>query len=64
MVQITLDEEEAKVLAAALRSYLSDLRMEVAATDSFEYREALKLQEAALTRTLEQVEEKTGPAPV
>lgn len=55
MAQITIDAEEAQYLATALRSYLSDLRMEVAGTDSYEFREALKKQEAALSHVLEQL---------
>ncbi len=55
MAQITIDAEEAQYLATALRSYLSDLRVEVAGTDSYEFREALKKQEAALAHVLEQL---------
>jgi hypothetical protein len=55
MAQITLDAEEAEYLATALRSYLSDLRMEVAGTDSYDFREALKKQEAVLNHVLEQL---------
>lgn len=56
MMQLALDAQEASVLAGALRSYLSDLRSEVVATDSFDYREALKQQEATLTRILDDLE--------
>lgn len=63
MVQITLDTEEAEFLATALRSYLSDLRMEVAGTDSYDFREALKKQEAVLNHVLEQLgHAEEGPA--
>ncbi|MEW5930841.1 MAG: hypothetical protein AB1941_25550 [Gemmatimonadota bacterium] len=55
MAQITLDAEEAEYLATALRSYISDLRMEVAGTDSYDFREALKKQEAVLNHVLEQL---------
>ncbi len=55
MAQITLDAEEAQYLARALRSYISDLRMEVAGTDSYDFREALKKQEAVLNHVLEQL---------
>jgi uncharacterized protein (DUF2164 family) len=55
MAQITIDAEEAQYLATALRSYLSDLRMEVAGTDSFDFREALKKQETALNHVLQQL---------
>jgi len=56
MMQLALDAQEASVLAGALRSYLSDLRSEVVATDSFDYREALKQQESTLTRIMEDLE--------
>jgi hypothetical protein len=56
MAQITLDAEEVQYLATALRSYISDLRMEVAGTDSYDFREALKKQEAVLNHVLEQLD--------
>lgn len=62
MAQITLDDDEVQILAAALRSYLSDLRMEVAGTDSYDFREALKRQESALSRVLEQIGGAEEPA--
>lgn len=60
MMQLALDAQEASVLAEALRSYLSDLRSEVAATDSFDYREALKQQETTLTRILDDLSGSDG----
>lgn len=55
MAQLSLTAEEAEVLGGALETYLSDLRMEIAGTDAFEMREALKGQEAVLTRILQEL---------
>lgn len=52
MTQLSLDTERAAVLADALRSYLSDLHSEIAGTDNFDFREALKLREQMLTGIL------------
>ncbi|HEX2091027.1 MAG TPA: hypothetical protein VHG28_01445 [Longimicrobiaceae bacterium] len=59
MAQLSLTEEEAAVLGQALQTYISDLRMEIAGTDAFELREALRRQEAILERILQAV----GPQP-
>lgn len=59
MAQLSLTEEEAAVLGQALQTYISDLRMEIAGTDAFELREALKRQEAILEGILQAV----GPQP-
>lgn len=56
MLQIQLSTEEALLLREILESYLGDLRGEVHHTDSFEYREALKHEEAALKRPLQQLQ--------
>jgi len=51
-MQINLTAEEAEMLNEILTSYLSDLRMEIADTDSMDYREELKKQEVLLKRLL------------
>ena len=56
MAQITLTQEEAAALRGVLNSYLSDLRMEVADTDSMQFREGLKRQEALLKNILQQLD--------
>jgi len=48
MPMLELDAGEAKVLADVLTDYVSDLRMEIANTDSMEVREELKVREAFL----------------
>lgn len=65
MAHLSLDAQESAVLAQALESYLSDLRVEIAGTDSYDLREALKAQEQILARVLLALrgEGDTGPAP-
>jgi len=46
--ELRLTNDEAKTLHSVLTEYLSDLRMEIANTDSFDFREDLKRTE---TRT-------------
>lgn len=52
MAHLSLNVQESAVLAQALESYLSDLRVEIAGTDGYELREALKRQEEILARIL------------
>jgi len=54
-VEIQLSEAEARDLAAILESYLSDLRMEIADTDSHDFRETLKERKAFLEDLLERL---------
>jgi hypothetical protein len=54
VAQITLTQEEVGALREVLSSYLSDLRMEIADTDSRQFREGLKRQEALLKKLLQQ----------
>jgi uncharacterized protein (DUF2164 family) len=56
MAQITLTQEEAAALRGVLNSYLSDLRMEVADTDSMQFRENLKREEVLLKKLLQQLD--------
>ena len=48
MITIELAPEDARLLGEVLESYLSDLRMEIAGTDSVSFREDLKKTEAFL----------------
>jgi hypothetical protein len=48
MITIELAPEDARRLGEVLESYLSDLRMEIAGTDSVSFREDLKKTEAFL----------------
>lgn len=56
MAQITLTQEEAATLRDVLSSYVSDLRMEVADTDSSQFRERLKREETMLMKLLQQLD--------
>ena len=48
MAQLTLNNDETKMLKEVLVSYLSDLRMEIADTDQKDFREYLKAKEVFL----------------
>jgi len=52
MVRIELDPNEAQVLRTVLESYLSDLRMEIADTDSMDFREQLKARKMILRKVV------------
>lgn len=52
MYHIDLTHDEAVVLQEALQCFLSDLRVEVSHTDNYEYKSALKRNEAHLKRVL------------
>lgn len=52
MIQLDVDNEERKILAGVLTSYLSDLRMEISHTDSQDVREMLKRRKAVLQKVL------------
>jgi hypothetical protein len=56
VAQITMTRAEAAALRDILSSYLSDLRMEIADTDSMQFREGLKGQEALVRKLLEQLD--------
>jgi ribonuclease HII len=64
MIIFELTETEREVLLEAIESYVSDLRMEIADTDSMDYREMLKARKDVLSRILEHLgtEEKTAVA--
>ncbi|BCX81279.1 hypothetical protein MIT9_P0857 [Methylomarinovum caldicuralii] len=55
MIQLDLSEKERNHLIEALESYLSDLRYEIADTDSADFRERLKEKKAALEKALTQL---------
>lgn len=60
MPNLTLSAEELPVLRHALTAYVSDLRMEVHATDSFDMREELKHEEALLNRIIAEIDANGG----
>ena len=53
MVVLNLSEHEREILAQVLKSYLSDLRMEIADTDSYEFRDGLEARKAVLMKVLD-----------
>ncbi|HKW41082.1 MAG TPA: hypothetical protein VJN39_07530 [Gemmatimonadales bacterium] len=55
MAQLELTADEAHILEQALKTYVSDLRMEIADTDGQDFRDRLKHEESVLTRVLEQL---------
>ncbi|BCX88470.1 hypothetical protein MIN45_P0839 [Methylomarinovum tepidoasis] len=55
MIQLDLSDKETKHLIETLESYLSDLRYEIADTDSADFRERLKEKKAALEKVLAQL---------
>ncbi len=52
MIELDLNEEEVQTLKEVLESYLSDLRMEIADTDSYDFRKMLKERKALLMRVV------------
>jgi hypothetical protein len=52
MFQLDLNSEEKDTLVSILESCLSDLRMEIADTDSQDYRDVLKQRKGILLKTL------------
>ncbi|MGD2122282.1 MAG: hypothetical protein PVJ76_11085 [Gemmatimonadota bacterium] len=52
MVKIDLQPAEAEVLKVVLESYLSDLRMEIADTDSMDFRDRLKARKMVLRKVV------------
>ena len=55
MPRIELSPEEGAILREILESYVGDLRMEIAATDAQEFREALKKREEVVKAAMKQL---------
>jgi len=53
---LELTRREAEELGKVLESYLSELRMEIAGTDSWDYRQGLKERNVVLNQVLQQVQ--------
>jgi hypothetical protein len=62
MVELRLSDAEAALLTEVLEGDLSDLRMEIARTDSVEYREKLKERAEFLKDTIRELS--ALPAPI
>jgi hypothetical protein len=55
MLQLDLSTKELAILEEVLESYLSDLRMEIANTDSMDFRDMLKERKAVVMAALQAV---------
>lgn len=55
MVNIQLSEEEASLLIRSLEWSLSEIRMEIADTDSCDFRDGVKQEKRALEHAIEQM---------
>ena len=53
MIQLDLTDDEARILAEILEAAHSDLRMEIADTDSMHFRDMLKGRKAVIAKVLE-----------
>jgi hypothetical protein len=56
MAQITLTPEEAATLRRILSNYVSDLRVEITNTDSWQFRQNLKREEVLLRKLVAQLD--------
>jgi hypothetical protein len=54
-MDVELSEEESEAVQTALRSYLSDLRMEITDTDNPEYKRALRDERTMLEKAIEKL---------
>lgn len=61
-MELTLQQSEAELLLRILRQYLSDLRMEIADTEQYEFRQGLKQDEAIIKDLIGRLEQGTAQA--
>jgi hypothetical protein len=54
-MRLELTATEAQALGNALESYLSDLRMEIAGTDSWDYRQSLRERRDVVSQVLQKL---------
>ena len=62
MIELELSEDERQVLEEVLEAAASDLRMEIANTDSYDFRQMLKSRKQTLRKVLAAIGEASGPA--
>lgn len=55
MKQLQLSDEQASTLREVLQAYVSDLAMEIADTDSMDFREGLKAKREVLNSVIDQL---------
>jgi hypothetical protein len=58
-VELNINETDAEILTKVLESDISDLSMEIRATDILEFRETLKTKRISLHRILEEIKKKS-----
>jgi len=54
-IELNLSEEDLNRVITVLKRYISDLSMEIADTDSMEFREDLKNERVSLQKVLDQL---------
>jgi len=59
LLELNIDEADVEILTEVLESYISDLSMEIRATDRLEFREALKSKRISLQKILEEIKKKS-----
>lgn len=59
-MEVALTEEESAALQQALRSYLSDLRMEISDTEDREWKEGLRHEREVLEEVVSKLEASRG----
>jgi hypothetical protein len=57
-IELNLSADDLQSLVDALERYISDLSMEIADTDTMDYRDKLKSQRISIYRVLDQLKEK------
>ena len=57
MIQFDLSDEDRQILLEVLENALSDLRMEIADTDSMDFREMLKGRKAVIKKAIAALKE-------
>ena len=58
IVELKINEPDVEILTQVLESNISDLSMEIRATDRLEFREALKAKRISLQRVLVEIKTK------
>ena len=57
-IELNLTSDDLKNVINALERYVSDLNMEIADTDTMDYRDKLKSQRISIEKTIDQLREK------
>jgi hypothetical protein len=57
-IELNLSDEDVKVLLNALERYVSDLSVEIAHTDTRDFREGLKIERTTIQNVLDQLKAK------